>query len=489
MAESGYYAKSSAMPSSEFESITEEIVAQFAVLVGQDVARTRFPELLTVEQRVVEFTTRLGQRLIQTFAQVRVEQALAEAPVCACGRRKEALRRARWTCETLLGPVAIDDPYVYCRACHASEHPAHAWLGTDRQRWSLVAQEAAVDLAADESCQKAVAKLGRHHAEVKMGRTTALRLLHHHGAEARTFIQEKLDSAEATVGAGRGTVVAAAELEAEYDAGMIPVATLVAITVKPGEEPKTTPVRRLPVRKRASRWEEVKVSLVQTPGKNERLYAMRPTSEVDAAFGDLLGLACLMGWTPTTEVRGIADGAVYIRPRMETAFRGGKFKFILDRPHCKQHLHAAGVELAATSGTPAETWAAEALKKLEGGRAMEVVEELDTAYAASGAGAASPNEALRLAAGYFHRNHDAVAYAEYRERGWGTASSEVESGHRHTVQVRMKLPGAWWHPDGVDDILALRMLKANGWWDEYWARQRQQWRQNAAKFADARHAA
>ena len=60
------------------------------------------------------------------------------------------------------------------------------------------------------------------------------------------------------------------------------------------------------------------------------------------------------------------------------------------------------------------------------------------------------------------RNHDAVAYSEYRERGWSTASSEVESGHRSVVQVRLKLPGTWWHPDNVPYILALRMVKANG---------------------------
>ncbi|MCK5797988.1 MAG: hypothetical protein KAI47_12420 [Deltaproteobacteria bacterium] len=84
---------------------------------------------------------------------------------------------------------------------------------------------------------------------------------------------------------------------------------------------------------------------------------------------------------------------------------------------------------------------------------------------------------------HFERNHDAVAYAYYRNQGWSTASSEVESSHRHVVQGRVKISRAWWHPDHVDDILALRMLKANGWWDEYWQSQRDAWRRRAAKFA------
>jgi hypothetical protein len=82
-----------------------------------------------------------------------------------------------------------------------------------------------------------------------------------------------------------------------------------------------------------------------------------------------------------------------------------------------------------------------------------------------------------------------VAYGAYREKGWSTAGSEVESSHRHVVQVRLKIPGAWWHPDSVPNILALRMLKANRWWDEYWHLQRELWRQRAQGFAAKRNPA
>ena len=92
----------------------------------------------------------------------------------------------------------------------------------------------------------------------------------------------------------------------------------------------------------------------------------------------------------------------------------------------------------------------------------------------------------RLEAGYFERNSDAVAYAEYRAQGWSTASSEVESAQGHVVQARLKISGAWWHPARVDDILALRVLKANGWWHEYWDDRRRAWRRRAATFGEAR---
>ncbi len=168
---------------------------------------------------------------------------------------------------------------------------------------------------------------------------------------------------------------------------------------------------------------------------------------------------------------------------------GGDFRFILDRPHAKEHLSTAGQALEKRSGTPAQEWAGAAMDRLEGGDAEGVVTELDVAHQASGPDEASRDDVLRLEAGYFRRNVDAVAYAEYRAAGWSTASSEVESAHGHVEQARVKIAGAWWDPAHVDDVLALRMLRANGWWDEYWDEQRRAWRRRAETFTEARHAA
>ena len=98
----------------------------------------------------------------------------------------------------------------------------------------------------------------------------------------------------------------------------------------------------------------------------------------------------------------------------------------------------------------------------------------------------SQDDDIRKQAEYFERNKDAVSYGDYRDHGGSTASSEVDSAHRHVVQKRLKIPGAWWHPDNVRNILALRMLKANRWWDEYWELQRQQWRTRAQRLRNQR---
>jgi len=471
----------------EIASIIEQLRLRFRSWVEADVACEELPEFLAAEELVTDMVREAGLAMLQDYADVRTEQAVARRELCACGHLKEVHRHPTWPRKTLLGEVEVRDTYTYCRICGESDKPLHAWLGTDRETWSLPVQEAAVDLATDESCGKAVKKLERHHPGVEMGRTTALRMLHEHGVKAREFIDDKLAGArrraeEAPAGRADG----ADELEVQYDGGMIPVATLEPIEVKEGEEPERTPVRGLPRRRKVCRYEEVKAGLVQKPGEVERLYTLRPTGGLDETFDDLLGLAVLKGWTEQTEVRGLADGAIYIRPRLAETFHAGHFRFILDRPHCKEHLSEAGAALEPTSGVSAQHWASTALSKLEAGNSPEVVAELRLAWEASGEDKASRNDALRLAAGYFERNGDAVAYAEYRERGWSTASSEIESAHNAIVQPRLKIGGAWWHPDTVDDILALRMLKANGWWEQYWTEQRQRWRSRAATFAEAR---
>jgi hypothetical protein len=463
-----------------FSALITKALDKLSDEIAGDCRITEFPDLLSFEEWTQSFSRDLARSMVERFVAVRSQQAREKHMKCeGCGKPMERHRQSSWNRHTPWGEVRIDDDgYSYCRDCRMSARPLHSILGTDRETWSLIVQEAAVDLATDESCQKAVEKLARHHPGVDMHRSMALRLLHHHGERAREFVAGKLNEALllGTQEANRNN--AAVDLEVEYDGGMIPVATLEPIPVEQDQVPEKTPVHGKTKRRKNCRWEEVKVGLAQVPGQVSRLYSVRPTHQLDEAFNDLLALACLKGWTTQTNVRGVADGAQYIRTRMEQVFCDCPFRFILDRPHAKQHLSDVSKLLAETAFVnDADQWFTEALRQLENGRAMHVVAELRRAAEKT------DNQDIRKAADYFQRNEDAVDYAEYRKNGWSSASSEVESAHRHIVQVRLKIPGAWWHPDNVPNILALRMLKANGWWDEYWNQQRKIWKENAQQLA------
>ena len=248
--------------------------------------------------------------MLQVFVDLRLEQAKAVRPPCGCGRPTRVLRGSDWTRQTMLGTVELHGVYVRCTPCSIGSRPLHAWLGTDREVWSLDVHAVAVDLAADESCAQAVAKLT---IDAKLG--------------------QALESA-AREGQRSGGV---AELEVEFDGGGIPVATLEPVAPD-GEEPGLTPVRKLPRRHKDCRWEEVSAGSAQKPGEVGRLHSLRPTDALDESVDDLLALACPKGWTEATRVRGLADGARHIRPRMAETFHASEFRSILDRPHCRHHL-------------------------------------------------------------------------------------------------------------------------------------------------------
>lgn len=65
----------------------------------------------------------------------------------------------------------------------------------------------------------------------------------------------------------------------------------------------------------------------------------------------------------------------------------------------------------------------------------------------------------------------AVHYERFLAQGFPIGSGEVESAHRYIPQKRLKIPGATWHPYTVNPMLALRIIRANGWWEDFWTKQ------------------
>lgn len=63
-------------------------------------------------------------------------------------------------------------------------------------------------------------------------------------------------------------------------------------------------------------------------------------------------------------------------------------------------------------------------------------------------------------------------YDYFRAIGLPIGSGEVESAHRYISQKRLKIPGATGHPETVNPMLALRIIRANGWWDDFWSKAR-----------------
>ncbi|WP_193200888.1 hypothetical protein [Nostoc sp. MG11] len=61
-----------------------------------------------------------------------------------------------------------------------------------------------------------------------------------------------------------------------------------------------------------------------------------------------------------------------------------------------------------------------------------------------------------------------MSYEKFLSQGLPIGSGEVESAHRYIPQKRLKIPGATWHPNTINPMLALRIMRANDWWEDFW---------------------
>jgi len=77
---------------------------------------------------------------------------------------------------------------------------------------------------------------------------------------------------------------------------------------------------------------------------------------------------------------------------------------------------------------------------------------------------------VRDAYRYLSERTNQLDYAAARAADLPIGSGEVEGGHRHVIQERLKLTGCWWKQSNAQAMLGLRVSRANGLWDSYWKR-------------------
>jgi hypothetical protein len=174
----------------------------------------------------------------------------------------------------------------------------------------------------------------------------------------------------------------------------------------------------------------------------------------------MFGLALLLAWGEQTWVHGVGDGAPWIAQQLAEVFP--RQSYLLDRYHLLEHLHTGASGLLAGFGVSVGEWVEKQLAAIDMGDVDKVVSEC---RAIAGGSSDHPMEGL---ARYLDNQRGHLEYAWAKEQGLPIGSGVVEGGHRVVVQARLKLPGAWWNEETVDPMLALRTLRADGWWKAFW---------------------
>lgn len=269
--------------------------------------------------------------------------------------------------------------------------------------------------------------------------------------DALTYVEQRLSQA------GESTFTAPEAVEqmvVELDGCDIRTAVLT-----PGKNAsETTPVYQNPKKQKVINWREVRIGFARPLEAESKTYVGKKAPYVDVV-SDLCQAAVLEGMTSHTQVIGIGDGGIGLKEALETHFP--TMQFILDKPHLKDHLYETA-EALGIAQSDRTAWVTPRLDAICAGQVGKVKQELDADYANT------PHERVGRMIGYLTRFAEAVDYHRFHEQGYPIGSGEVESAHKAIPQKRLKLPGACWHPDSINPMVALRIVRANEWWDDFW---------------------
>ena len=134
----------------------------------------------------------------------------------------------------------------------------------------------------------------------------------------------------------------------------------------------------------------------------------------------------------------------------------------IDRIHLKQHIYQTADALALT-GFFRQVWISHILGLIDRGKVKKAIKYLKRNFQNSPA-----RPKLLNLCKYLERFSDACHYELYKIQGLPIGSGEIESAHRYIPQKRLKIPGATWHPNTINPMLALRVLRAHEWWSDFW---------------------
>ena len=366
-------------------------------------------------------------------------------------------RRKQVKYTVLFGELEIESPYLWDKKTHRGARPVKEQLGIQHGAQSLGVERALADFGAEESFGQAASRFKEHYGwainRARVGREVEKTALKVEKYVASRLAKANLDSSQPLTKRPKNE-----KIVVELDGCHIRTGTSIpAAEIKEG----LTQKRQLPRRQRPSDWREVRVGLARPlTQKDGRTYVAR-MSKYPEVVQQLASAAVDQGLSARSQVYAVADGGNGLREALNVQFTN--LTFILDRPHLKEHLYE-GAEAIGLTGVERHKWVSDKLHLIDKGDARKVIRALKK-YRGQG------QKRITSLFKHMQRFVDAVDYDYFRAMGLPIGSGEVESAHRYIPQKRLKIPGATWHPDSINPMLALRIIRANNWWEDFWTQQ------------------
>jgi hypothetical protein len=208
-------------------------------------------------------------------------------------------------------------------------------------------------------------------------------------------------------------------------------------------------------------WSEARLCCARAEDQVRRVYgATLGTLETVSLLWRQTAQCC--GLNEKTFVHGIGDGAPWIVEKFNDNF-GSQGKYLIDFYHVSEYLAAAALKIAAPKKEA--RWLKKQKARLMTDQARKILRTLEPHREALGATETPVEDASR----YIRQRMEYLHYAQARTANLPIGSGEVESAHRHVIQHRLKLAGAWWKETNAQAMLGLRVARANNCWNAYWS--------------------
>jgi hypothetical protein len=296
--------------------------------------------------------------------------------------------------------------------------------------------------------QRVVVDFGAEHSFDK----AAERVREHYGIDVpvEAIRQHTLRHGRSINQLAAGPRAAAKTLIVQMDGTMIPM-----------REPGTGSDRR---KGKQLLWREARLCLARSSDKAQPLYGSTlGTAEMAAWVWREVALKAGLG--KKTLVHGLGDGAPWIVDKFRDNF-GQQGSYLLDFYHVSEYLAQAATNKIARSDKQRE-WTRRQQGRLLNNQSGKVLRSLQPHLEPPDTEEAPVSAAHR----YLSERHDCLDYASARASDLPIGSGEIESGHRHVIQKRLKIAGAWWKPINAQALINLRTARANHQWSQYWIAQ------------------
>jgi len=398
------------------------------------------------------------------------ERQRQQASCPRCARVLKVQDHVGRTVETMVGPVALERPYFYCRSCREGLYPLDDSMCLVPWCKQLDMQPAAAQLVTEVPYDTAQALFGdltgMHFGSERLHTLTnqvAENLTVVDVAPSRQEIERRI--AEVAAGRWRRPV-----LVLGIDGAYVPTRPDSART--PGEGRRGKRARRARWR---GQWRDAKgFRFYLLDG--ERIVHVLSWHQVqnEAQLGEALQQIKKAGVIPEEQVRlcVVCDGAEWIWKHVQALFP--QARQVLDYYHCAQYLHRVAKAHYGTSVQALE-WVEATMTRLSLGKVSLVLGGLRRMQAQSD----EAEKAIANCWGYLDEHRGRTNYRQLRRGGYPLGSGGIESSNKFMCHVRLKRSGAWWYEANSNHMLALRCAKYNGTLDQVFVRYQQRLRETS----------